>query len=144
MKAIFSLAISFTVVMLFGMSQGFAQDKGKDDKAAPAAKPGFTRNILQKVDSTAAGREAVQITAELAAGVSTGKHSHPGEEIGYVLEGLFVMTIEGKPPMNLKTGDHFFVPANTVHEGKNGGSGNAKVLVTYIVEKGKPLATPAK
>jgi quercetin dioxygenase-like cupin family protein len=129
---VLSVVTSFAAVMLFGASVGWAQQ------------PGFTRNILQKVDSSAPGREAVQITAEFPAGVATGKHTHPGEEVGYVLEGPFTLTIEGKPMMTLKTGDHFFVPAGAVHEGKNAGSGKAKVLITYIVEKGKPLATPAK
>ncbi len=121
MKAVLSVVMSFAAVMLFGASHGWAQDKGKDAKAAPAAKPGFTRTVLQKVDSSAPGREAVQITAEFAAGVGTGRHTHPGEEVGYVLEGPFTFTIEGKPPVTLKTGDHFFVPAGTIHEGKNAG-----------------------
>jgi quercetin dioxygenase-like cupin family protein len=147
MKAmkVLPVVMSLAIMTLFGISGPWAQDKSKVEKAAPAAKPGFSRNVLQKVDTSVPGREAVQIIAELAAGVTTGKHSHPGEEIGYLLEGgPFTMTIEGKPAITLKTGDHFFVPANTVHEGKNTGSGPAKVLVTYVVEKGKPLATPAK
>jgi quercetin dioxygenase-like cupin family protein len=144
MRAILLVAVSFAVVMMFGISEAGAQEKGKDANAAPAAKPGFTRTMLQKVDSSAPGREAVQITAEFGPGMATGKHSHPGDEIGYVLEGPFVMTVEGRPPLTLKTGDHFFVPANTVHEGKNGGGPKAQVLITYIVEKGKPLSTPAK
>jgi quercetin dioxygenase-like cupin family protein len=130
---VLSVVTSFAAVILFGASAGWAQQ------------PGFARNILQKVDSSAPGRELVQITAEFAAGAATGMHTHPGEEVGYVLEGgPFTLTIKGKPPMTLKAGDHFFVPAGTVHEGKNSGIGKAKVLVTYIVEKGKPLATPVK
>lgn len=109
-----------------------------------AQQPGFSRTILQKADISAPGREAVQITADFDAGVGTGKHTHPGEEVGYVVDGSFVFTVEGKPPVTLKAGDHFFVPAGTVHEATNAGSGKAKVLVTYIVEKGKPLATPVK
>ena len=109
-----------------------------------AQQPGFSRTILQKADISAPGREAVQITADFDAGVGTGKHTHPGEEVGYVLDGALVFTVEGKPPVTLKAGDHFFVPAGTVHEARNAGSGKAKVLVTYIVEKGKPLATPVK
>ena len=109
-----------------------------------AQQPGFIRNVLQKVDLSAHGREAIQITADFPPGTTTGKHTHPGEEIGYVLEGTASFTLEGKAPVTLKAGDHFFVAAETVHEGRNAGSGKAKVLVTYIVEKGKPLATPVK
>ena len=109
-----------------------------------AQQPAFSRNVLQKADLSAPGREAVQITAEFGPGGTTGRHTHHGEEIGYVLEGQFVFTVEGKPPVTLKAGDHFFVPAGTVHEATNTGKTNAKVVVTYVVEKGKPLATPAK
>jgi quercetin dioxygenase-like cupin family protein len=109
-----------------------------------AQQPGFSRTILQKADISAPGRETVQVRAEFDAGAGTGKHTHPGEEVGYVLDGQFAFAVEGKPPVTLKAGDHFFVPAGTVHEGRNAGSGKAKVLVTYIVEKGKPLATSVK
>ena len=109
-----------------------------------AQQPGFSRTMLQKGDLSAPGREAVQVRAEFDPGVAAGKHTHPGEELGYILEGTLVVEIEGKAPMTLNAGDHFFVPAGTVHDGKNVGSGKAKVLATYIVEKGKPIATPVK
>jgi quercetin dioxygenase-like cupin family protein len=109
-----------------------------------AQQPGFKRTPLQKQELTAHGREAVQVIAEFAPGVAAGKHTHPGEELGYVLEGNLQLEIQGKPPLMLKAGDSFFVPAGVVHDGKNVGSGPLKVLATYVVEKGKPVATPAK
>jgi len=75
--------------------------------------------------------------------VRVGKHTHPGEEIGYVAGGTRKLEVEGKPPVILKAGDAFFVEAGCPHDGTNKGTGTAKVVVaTYIVEKGKPLATP--
>jgi quercetin dioxygenase-like cupin family protein len=109
-----------------------------------AQQPGFKRTPLQKHELTARGREAVQVIAEFAPSVAAGKHTHPGEELGYVLEGNLQLEIQGKPPLILKAGDSFFVPAGVVHDGKNVGSGPLKVLATYVVEKGKPVATPAK
>ena len=70
------------------------------------------------------------------------KHSHPGEEIVYVIEGLLEYQLEGRPPVTLKAGEVLFIPAGTIHSAKNVGSGNAAELATYIVEKGKPLAVP--
>jgi quercetin dioxygenase-like cupin family protein len=105
---------------------------------------GFKRVMLQQHDLGAPGREVVQARGELEQAGSVGKHTHPGEEVGYVLEGTFEFEVEGKPPTTLKAGDSFFVPAGTVHAGKNVGKTPAKVLSTYIVEKGKPLAAPAK
>ena len=109
-----------------------------------AQQPGFKRTPLQKQELTAHGREAVQVIAEFAPGVAAGKHTHPGEELGYVLEGSLQLEIQGKPPVTLKAGDSFFVPAGVVHDGKNVGKGPLKVLATYVVEKGKPVATPVK
>jgi len=109
-----------------------------------AQQPGFKRTPLQKHELTARGREAVQVIAEFAPSAAAGKHTHPGEELGYVLEGNLQLEIQGKPPLILKAGDSFFVPAGVVHDGKNVGSGPLKVLATYVVEKGKPVATPAK
>jgi oxalate decarboxylase/phosphoglucose isomerase-like protein (cupin superfamily) len=72
--------------------------------------------------------------------VTSPRHTHPGEEIIYVLEGLLEYQVEGKPPVTLKAGDVLFIPAGTVHAAKNVGSGNAAELATYVVEKGKPLS----
>jgi quercetin dioxygenase-like cupin family protein len=108
------------------------------------AQTGFKRTELQRHDVGVQGREVVQTRAEFDAGGSIGKHTHPGEEISYVLEGSLELQIEGKPPTTLKAGDVFFVPAGTVHAARNAGSGSAKILATYVVEKGKPLATMVK
>jgi quercetin dioxygenase-like cupin family protein len=106
-----------------------------------AQQPGFTRKMLQDHDISMADRHAVQALVEFVPGGAVGKHTHPGEELGYVVEGTLELQIVGQPPRTVKAGEAFFVPAGVVHEGKNVGSGPAKVLATYIAEKGKPLAT---
>jgi quercetin dioxygenase-like cupin family protein len=106
-----------------------------------AQAPGFTRKMLQDHDISVADRHAVQALVEFVPGGAVGKHTHPGEELGYVVEGTLELQIVGQPPRTVKAGEAFFVPAGVVHEGKNVGSGPAKVLATYIAEKGKPLAT---
>src|SRR5204863_1095812 len=112
--------------------------------AASAQQPGFTRKMLQDQNLSVQGRHAVQAVAEFAPGASAGKHTHPGEELGYILEGTLQLQVTGEPPRTLKAGEAFFIPAGVAHDGKNIGSGPAKVLATYVVEKGKPVATPAK
>jgi quercetin dioxygenase-like cupin family protein len=106
-----------------------------------AQQPGFTRKMLQDHDISMADRHAVQALVEFVPGGAVGTHTHPGEELGYVVEGTLELQIVGQPPRTVKAGEAFFVPAGVVHEGKNVGSGPAKVLATYIAEKGKPLAT---
>jgi quercetin dioxygenase-like cupin family protein len=105
--------------------------------------PTFKRTILQQFDLSAPGREAVQAMVEFPAGSETGRHTHPGEEISYVEAGPFVVEIDGQPAKTLKTGDVFMVPAGKVHNGHPPAGATAKVLATYVIEKGKPVSTPA-
>src|SRR5262245_16287266 len=105
------------------------------------AQEGIKRTDLQRHDLSAPGREAIQVRVDFAPGAAFGKHTHPGEEIIYVIEGLLEYEVAGKPPVTLKAGDVLFIPAGTVHAAKNVGSTNAAELATYIVEKGKPLLT---
>lgn len=111
---------------------------------ALAQQTGFSRTMLQDQDLSITGQHVVQARAEFQPGVASGRHTHPGEEIGYVLDGHLEVTIEGKPPIVVKAGETFFIPAGLVHEGRNAGTTVAKVLATYIVEKGKPVSTPVK
>lgn len=107
-----------------------------------AQQPGLTRVPLQDVDITATGRHAVQARAEFGPGGEVGKHTHPGEEVSYVLEGTLQLEVAGQPPRTLKAGEAFSIPAGIVHAAKNVDKGSTKVLATYIVENGKPVATP--
>jgi quercetin dioxygenase-like cupin family protein len=110
---------------------------------AQPEKPPFTRTLLQKQDLGMPGRAAVVAMVEFLPGAVIGKHTHPGEELGYVIEGNLTLEVEGKPPVALKAGDVYFVEAGRVHAGRNGGT-PGKVLTTYVLEKGKPLATAVK
>jgi quercetin dioxygenase-like cupin family protein len=109
-----------------------------------AQQPGIKRTDLQRHDLSVPGREVIQVLVEFAPGVVFPRHSHPGEEIVYVVEGLLEYQLEGKPPVTLKAGDVLFIPHGAIHAVKNVGSGNAAELATYIVEKGKPLLVLAK
>jgi quercetin dioxygenase-like cupin family protein len=108
-----------------------------------AQQPAFKRTVLQQSDISVAGREVVSAVADFEPRATPGRHTHPGEEIGYVLEGTFLIEQEGKAPVTLKAGGSFLIPAGTIHNATNTGTGPGKILATYIVEKGKPLATPA-
>ena len=110
---------------------------------AAAPPPALTRTVLQQQPLSAPGREGVQVLAVLVAGGTSVRHTHPGEEFGYVLEGTATFEIAGQAPQTLKPGDSFFIPANTPHIAHNGGTTPLKLISTYIVETGKPLATPA-
>ena len=102
------------------------------------------RRDLQRHDLSVTGREVVQTIVELAPGTTAPRHTHPGEEIIYVLEGTWEYTLDGKPPVTLKAGDVLFIPAGRIHSARNVGTSRGAELATYIVEKGKPLLTVVK
>jgi quercetin dioxygenase-like cupin family protein len=112
--------------------------------ATQAQLAGTRRIDLQRHDLSAPGREVIQARVEIDPGVTAARHSHPGEEIIYVLEGVLEYQLDGKPPVTLKAGDVLFIPAGTIHAAKNVGSGPGAELATYVVEKGKPLVTVAE
>ncbi len=112
--------------------------------ALNAQQPGFKRIEVQDRDLSIPGRHAVQARAEFEPGGAIGRHTHPGEELSIVLEGTLVLEVDGQPARTVKAGESFFIPAGVVHAGRNAGSGKAVVFATYIVEKGKPVATPVK
>jgi quercetin dioxygenase-like cupin family protein len=99
------------------------------------------RTNLLRNDLSASGREVIQVLVEFAPGVSALRHSHPGEELVYVIEGALEYQLDGRPPLTVKAGEVLFIPHGTPHAVKNVGTVKAAELATYIVEKGKPLLT---
>jgi quercetin dioxygenase-like cupin family protein len=113
-------------------------------EVARAQQPGSKRTDLQRHDLSMPGREVIQVRVDFDPGYASPRHTHPGEEIVYVLEGSLEYEVEGRPPVTLKAGDVLFIPARTIHAAKNVGSGNGAELATYVVEKGKPLVVIVK
>ncbi|HLA59179.1 MAG TPA: cupin domain-containing protein [Puia sp.] len=121
------LVISF-IIVVFAIPGSIKAQQG-----------GFGRTELQRHDLSAAGIEMVQVRVNIEPGVEYPRHTHPGEEIIYVLEGELEYQIEGRAPVILKAGEPFFIPYGKIHSVKNIGSVKGVELATYIVEKGKPL-----
>ena len=99
------------------------------------------RTEIQHSASSIPGREIVQVLTEIPAGVESGWHMHPGEEVGYILAGTVEMRIEGKPTLTLHAGDGFLIPPHTPHNALDLGPDTGQMLSTYIVDIGVPLAT---
>jgi quercetin dioxygenase-like cupin family protein len=123
----------FFLVLMFAAGSALAQQAG-----------GIRRSVIQKADVSVAGREAVVARVELDPGVAAGRHTHPGDEISYVTEGEGELRIDGEDPRRVKAGESFVIPAGTIHDAINVGGGPLKLIGVYVVDKGKPLATPAK
>lgn len=110
--------------------------------AAQQASAPIKRTPLQTFDVPGTSYQTVIGLAEIMPNVNVGRHTHPGPESGYLLEGDFVLLVQGQPDKTVKAGESYLVPPGVAHDAKTGEKG-AKVLATYVVEKGKPLATPA-
>ena len=130
--------------MLLHLASLLLLTAAQDTPAAPQPTPGITRTDLQQHDLGIAGREVVQTRVDFAPGAIAPRHTHPGEEIVYVLSGTIEYRIDGQPTAILRAGDVLFIPAETAHSASNIGLENASELATYVVVKGKPLVAPVK
>jgi quercetin dioxygenase-like cupin family protein len=103
---------------------------------------GLTRTLVGRGDVSVQGREAVVARVEVAPGAKAGRHTHPGDEISYVMEGEATLLLDGQPARTVKAGESFVIPAGVIHDAHNNGTVPIKLVGVYVVEKGKPLATP--
>lgn len=107
-----------------------------------AQQPAIKRTPLQKTDFPD-GYTTLTAIAEVPPGGAAGRHTHPGIETGYVLEGEADLLVEGQPDKHLKAGDSYLIPAGVVHDAKTHGDKSLKIIGIYVYDKTKPLATPA-
>jgi quercetin dioxygenase-like cupin family protein len=111
--------------------------------AIVAQTPALTRTIVTKADVSVPGREAVIARVEVAPGGVAGWHTHPGDEISYVMEGEVTLMVAGQPARKVVAGEGFVIPAGVVHNARNDSAAAVRLAGVYVVEKGKPLASPA-
>jgi quercetin dioxygenase-like cupin family protein len=122
---------------------GFIATEASAQGAPPAATSGVTRKILSQTDGPMPGYTTLLVEATIEPGVSVARHTHPGIESAYVLEGGFELPIQGQETRMIKAGDGFQIPPETPHAGGKPGTAKSVILITNVVEKGKPLASPA-
>lgn len=125
---------TFLVVLLCASAPAAAQD----------SPPPLKRTLVTRGEASTPGHEAVVMRVELAAGARAGRHSHPGDEVSYVTEGEGELLVDGEPARRLRPGEAFIIKAGKVHDLHNTGSVPVQAVGVYVVEKGKPLAAPAK
>ncbi|MBU3865735.1 cupin domain-containing protein [Streptomyces sp. 4503] len=102
---------------------------------------GVTRTLLQQHPSPAEGWDAVQTLVQIPRNKESGRHSHPGVEVGYIIQGDVLMEFDDRPAIRLRTGDPFFIPNGAIHNARNVGTVTTKMLSTYVVDPTKPLVT---
>jgi len=136
MRKIIISTVGLVALTLTGSA--IAQHQGATTPQAATIK----RTPLQKFDVPDTKYETIIGMAEITSNVNIGRHTHPGIESGFVLDGEMVLMVEGQPPLALKAGDSYKIPHEAIHDARSGDKG-AKLVATYVVEKGKPLASPA-
>jgi quercetin dioxygenase-like cupin family protein len=122
---------------------GFIATDASAQGAPPVVTPGVKRTTFSQMDGPMPGYVTINMEVEIDAGVTVARHTHPGIESTYVLEGGFELPVQGQPTRMLKAGDGFQIPPETPHAGGKPGDKKSKLAITYVVEKGKPLASPA-
>jgi quercetin dioxygenase-like cupin family protein len=134
---------AFAPCALCGISEFVATAASAQGGSPPPAGGGVGRKILSQIDGPMPGYTTLLVEATIEPGVAVGRHTHPGVESGYVLEGGFELPIQGQETRNMKPGDAFQIPPETPHAGGKPGSARTRILITYVVQKDKPLASPA-
>ena len=132
----------FASCALCGLAE-FAATEVSAQGAPPPAPAGFTRKILSQMDGPAPGYTTLVVEVNIDPGTFVARHTHPGIESGYVVSGGIDLPVQGQPTRALKPGDGFQIPVETPHAGAKNGEARTVIVSTYVVEKGKPLATPA-
>ena len=102
-----------------------------------------TRTPLQTYPLPTVATDAVTVLAEIKAGGTTGRHTHPGVEMSFVADGQITLKVDGQPDKAVKAGESFMIDAMKVHEAVATADKNAKIVVTYVVTRGQPVTTPA-
>ena len=111
----------FASCAVCGLTGFIATDASAQGAPTGTTTPGVTRKILLQMDGPAPGYVTVNVEAEIEPGAAIARHTHPGIESGYVLEGGLDLPVQGQPTRTLKVGDGFQVPPETTHAGgKNG------------------------
>ncbi len=132
----------FASCALCGLAE-FAATDASAEGTPPPAPGGFSRKILSQMDGPAAGYVTIVVETTIDPGTLVARHTHPGIESGYLVSGGIELPVQGQPTRMLKPGDGFQVPPETPHAGAKNGDSKTVVVSTYVVEKGKPLASPA-
>jgi quercetin dioxygenase-like cupin family protein len=104
--------------------------------------PGLTRNVLQKTEYPGDKHVSILVMVEIEPNFFVARHTHPGVESSYLMSGGGTLAVKGQTDRVLKAGDGFQIPPEVPHSLRNGPE-KSRLAITYIVEKDKPLASPA-
>jgi quercetin dioxygenase-like cupin family protein len=129
--------IAFAGVVAYMAPASGQAGKGTQDELSGK----LARREIQRAQLSISGREMVQVETLIPAGVESGWHIHPGEEVGYIVEGQVEMMVQGRATVVLQPGQGFLIPPRVPHNARDLGPETGRMLSTYLVETGQPIAT---
>ncbi|MCU1608881.1 MAG: hypothetical protein QOH09_2414 [Pseudonocardiales bacterium] len=118
-----------------------AEPQSTEEEAPGTPPPAFKRTDLQRSPSPVSGWEIRQTLVEIPEGIESGRHSHPGPEVGYIVRGVVSMEFDDGTALALRTGDPFLIAPGVIHNARNVGTVTTKMLSTYFVDETQPLVT---
>jgi quercetin dioxygenase-like cupin family protein len=134
-------ALAQTAPAGVGMSGSTDRSAASPERSQDELAGKLVRRVIQRAPLSVPGREMVQVETEIPPGVESGWHVHPGEEVGYIIAGQVEMMVQGRANVILNPGDGFLIPPATPHNARDIGPETGRMLSTYIVEIGQPIAT---
>ncbi|GHJ16043.1 cupin [Micromonospora sp. AKA38] len=110
-----------------------------------AEPPTIRRTELQRHPASVPGRLIVQTLFEIPVGMASGRHRHPGEEVGFLIHGSVAMEFDDRPTLTIHAGQPFLIPPGVVHNARNiTPDVTTKMLSTYFVDEDEPLVTQCR
>lgn len=146
MKPCQSSMFAVAVAALLGavaVPPSFAQ--APDPKLSPAVPQGggFTSRPLLIAPVTGDdSKEFALIAVTLAPGASSPMHTHPGDCVGAVIEGDLDLVIDGQGAKTVKAGEGFHNARGLVHQFRNSGDKQVRLVTTIHYDKGQPRVQP--
>ena len=131
---------SFASCAICAATGFIATDAFAQNASAPK---GITLKTLSRLDGPMAGYVTINMEVDLEPGAFIIRHTHPGIESTYIIEGGLDLSIQGQANRPVKAGDGFQVPPGVPHAGVRNGDKTTRLAITYVVEKDKPLTSPA-
>lgn len=112
--------------------------------AAQAQPQPVQKTTLQDQGFPGRPNHTVLVKTVIARGATVAPHTHPGVEMAYVASGVAQLTMAGQGQRTLRPGDSFSAPPGVVHSVRNTGPGPLTIVSTYVVDRNKPIASPAR
>jgi len=129
----------FVAGAALALALAFAPTAMAHDEAASTPPPGSNERLRSPI-AALPGIEVIVSDVVIPPNATVPRHTHPGEEFVYVIEGSAIHVEQGKPDHLYKAGESFVIPPLAVHAPRGGPEG-ARAIVFRVHKAGEPERT---